>query len=102
MNKNEIFKFGPEVSEDEVVFIAPDGDYYPTNNVTIFYYIRKEIAEKKLTGYRVRYKGKEYPIDSNGKIENWPNGLMDKHLSYLCTLGRIKSERRVTEKEVEK
>lgn len=39
--------------------------------------LRVQIAEHKLEGYYVMYNNIKHPIDQNGRIENWSQGLFD-------------------------
>lgn len=63
--------------EPTVTILNPDGsELITTNNVTTFTWIRLEIKNKKLSGYKVRTNdGELWEIRSNGKIEAWPENM---------------------------
>jgi hypothetical protein len=39
--------------------------------------LRAQIAEQKVSGYYLMFKGIKIPIAPSGKITNWENGLYD-------------------------
>lgn len=63
--------------EPTTTILNPDGtELITTNNVTTFTWIRLEIKNKKLSGYKVRTDdGELWEIMSNGKIESWPENM---------------------------
>lgn len=55
-------------------------------NYNEFNDVRVQIYNQHLEGYYVVYNGIKLPIDSKGRLEDWPDGLFDqleKHLSQL-------------------
>ncbi len=58
-----------------------------TDNAQQFHNIRLQIKEEKgLHQYGVYYKGQMIPIDKNGELKEWPNGLYDQVFEILMKL----------------
>lgn len=56
--------------------------------------LRIQIAENNLEGYYVMFNDIKHPIDQNGRIEDWSQGLFDLfeiQLSKLFQAGRGKN-----------
>lgn len=63
--------------EPTVTVLNPDGsELITTNNVTALTWIRLEIKNNQLNGYKVRTdNGKLLDIKSNGKIDAWSENM---------------------------
>lgn len=63
--------------EPTITILNPDGsELITTNNVTTFTWIRLEIKNNQLSGYKVRTNdGKLWDIRSNGKVEAWSENM---------------------------
>lgn len=63
--------------EPTVTVLNPDGsELITTNNITTLTWIRLEIKNSKLSGYKVRTNdGVLLDIRSNGKIDAWPENM---------------------------
>jgi hypothetical protein len=48
--------------------------------------LRCQIAEKKASGYYLIFNGLKIQIESNGKINNWENGLYDTNEILIARL----------------
>lgn len=52
-----------------------------------FAWIRIQIMRQQVAGCYIVFHGEKYEIGTNGRINNWPKGLFDKHAFYLATIG---------------
>lgn len=76
---------------------SKDVEIVTTNNPLVFDDIRLQIGTKQLKGYYIIHRGKEYPIQPNGQIWPWPDGLFDKQFTFsgkLITLALELDEER--------
>jgi hypothetical protein len=60
--------------EPTITIFNPDGsELITTNNPTTLQYIRLQIKQQKLKGYKIRtFADRIIEINSNGKLEVWP------------------------------
>ena len=60
--------------EPTITILNPDGsELITTNNPTTLQYIRLQIKQQKLKGYKIRtFADRIIEINSNGKLEAWP------------------------------
>lgn len=74
---NEIIPLN--IRDNDCTIVNPDGYTMCTiNDMLIFDDIRRQIARKKVEGYKVLFEGQVYPINPDGSITDWPKGLFDK------------------------
>lgn len=74
---NEIIPLN--IRDNDCTIVDPDGYTMCTiNDMLIFDDIRRQIARKKVEGYKVLFEGQVYPINPDGSIDDWPKGLFDK------------------------
>lgn len=55
-------------------------------------YVRIQIGQQKREGYYVMWKGQKIPIESNGKIKDWPVGFYDLKEQQLAELFKIQRD----------
>ena len=86
-----------EIEENEIVVRDIKNEYYSiykpneellvyTNNQLVYTDILAQIKEKQVSGYYVKFLGKKIPIDKNGKLKEYPDGLFDKYTKLLIKL----------------
>ena len=86
-----------EIEENEVVARDIKNDYCSiykpndellvcTNNQLVYTDILAQIKEKQVDGYYVKFLGKKIPIDKNGTLKEYPDGLFDKYTKLLTKL----------------
>lgn len=69
----QIRKIYPEPAD-----IYLNGEYFGTvENDYEFNDLRIQIKQAAATGFSVRFKNVESPINENGRVLNWSNGLFD-------------------------
>ena len=59
-----------------------------TSNELEFDYICLQIAKNKIEGCYLIYNNDKYPIESTGRINNWPSGLFDMNVHLLLEICR--------------
>ena len=52
-------------------------------------YLRCQIAEEKVSGYFLVLNDLRIPIEPNGKLNEWPNGLYDTQMSLFSRLFKV-------------
>lgn len=57
--------------------------------------LRCQIAEEKISGYYLLFKGLKIPIEPNGAIGNWENGLYDTREILLSRLFKAQRQEHV-------
>lgn len=77
-----------KIVPQEVEVFNPDDKSLGFVNEYEFNDLRVQIAENKLEGYYVMYNDIKHPIDKNGRIENWSQGLFDLFETQLSNLFR--------------
>ena len=86
-----------EIEENEVVARDIKNDYCSiykpndellvcTNNQLVYTDILAQIKEKQVDGYYVKFLGKKIPIDKNGTLKEYPDGLFDKYTELIAKL----------------
>ena len=86
-----------EIEENEVVARDIKNDYCSiykpndellvcTNNQLVYTDILAQIKEKQVYGYYVNFLGKKIPIDKNGTLKEYPDGLFDKYTELIAKL----------------
>lgn len=55
-------------------------------------HVKIQIAKKQLTGYYIIFKEQKIYIDSNGKLDCWPEGLYDTQEIQLAELFKIQRQ----------
>lgn len=65
------------ITPQTVEAFTPKGRSMGFVNEYEFNDLRVQIAENKLEGYYIMYNDIKHPIDKNGRIENWSQGLFD-------------------------
>ena len=77
--------------EPTVTIFNPDGsELITTNNPTALQYIRLQIKQKKLKGYKIlTHKGRVIEIKSNGKLEVWPGDEVPGEIFDQLTMSLI-------------
>ena len=76
-----------DIHENPVTILNPDGtELVTTNDKVIFDDIRLQIAQQKLEGYCVKFRGESIKIGTNGSLKIWPKGLMDTDENLLIEL----------------
>ena len=75
------------IKDNNCSIVGPDGQTMCTlNDVLIFDDIRRQIARKKVEGYKVLFEGQVYPINPDGSISDWPKGLFDKDVKLAAEI----------------
>jgi hypothetical protein len=75
------------IRDNECTIVDPDGQTMCTlNDMLIFDDIRRQIARKKVEGYKVLFEGQVYPINPDGSISDWPKGLFDKDVKLSAEI----------------
>ena len=86
-----------EIEENEIVVRDIKNEYCSiykpndellvyTNNQLVYTDILAQIKEKQVSGYYVKFLGKKIPIDKNGMLKEYPDGLFDKYTKLLIKL----------------
>lgn len=77
--------------EPTITILNPDGsELITTNNPTTLQYIRLQIKQQKLKGYRIRtFADRIIEIKSNGKLEVWPGNEVPGEIFDQLTLKLI-------------
>ena len=86
-----------EIEENEVVARDIKNEYCSiykpndellvcTNNQLVYTDILAQIKEKQVYGYYVKFLGKKIPIDKNGTLKEYPDGLFDKYTELIAKL----------------
>ena len=57
-----------------------------TNNQLVYTDILVQIKEKQVDGYYIKFLGKRIPIDKNGTLKEYPDGLFDKYTELIAKL----------------
>lgn len=57
-----------------------------TNNQLVYTDILAQIKAKQVYGYYVKFLGKKIPIDKNGTLKEYPDGLFDKYTELIAKL----------------
>lgn len=76
------------ITPQTVEVFTPKGRSMGFVNEYEFNDLRVQIAENKLEGYYVMYNNIKHPIDKNGRIEDWSQGLFDLFETQLSNLFR--------------
>lgn len=75
------------IKDNNCSIVDPDGQTMCTlNDMLIFDDIRRQIARKKVDGYKVLFEGKAYDINRDGSISDWPKGLFDKDVKLAAEI----------------
>lgn len=75
------------IRDNECSIVDPDGQTMCTlHDMLIFDDIRRQIARKKVEGYKVLFEGQAYPINPDGSISDWPKGLFDKDVKLAAEI----------------
>ena len=78
-----------EIYNNQVLIFKPDGSLLgATRNELTFNDFRIQVKEKELSGYSISVDGGEtkIPVDKDGQLERWPDGLFTIQEQQLCVL----------------
>ena len=79
-----------EIEENEVVARDIKNEYCsiykPNDELLVCTNNQLQIKEKQAYGYYVKFLGKKIPIDKNGTLEEYPDGLFDKYTKLIAKL----------------
>jgi hypothetical protein len=73
--------------DEPCYFIRPnDNKHYMVETVCSYLDMLVQIKKHKENGWKIQYKDVIVNVDSNGVLDNYPEGLFDKYMPYLAEL----------------
>lgn len=75
------------IESDIIKFIDENIEYYKaivTTSDLVLTHLRRLRAETKIRSLTIIFNKKEYEVDNNGRIQEWPEGLGDTLDNELC------------------
>jgi len=89
-----MIEFIPKFNYQFVDLYSPDGELIQQGlNEMQVLYVQVRIAQNKIEGYYIVWKGQHIDIDIKGQLSCWPSGMFDAQQKMFASLMRLRTDK---------